>query len=83
MKNYLTVAFHPVQLCSRLDYQPLFGKMSPRPDPGDGGNRAYFSPGPTDRPWVSEDTFSKKNGLLNLGNEIAKNKTVENRREFI
>ena len=31
----------------RLDYQPLFGKMSPhssedqRPDPGDGGNRAY------------------------------------------
>ena len=28
----------------RLDYQPLFGKMSPhssqRPDPGDGGNRA-------------------------------------------
>ena len=36
---------------SRLDYQPLFGKMSPHssplfgedqsPDPGDGGNRAY------------------------------------------
>ena len=37
---------------SRLDYQPLFGKMSPhssppppgedqRPDPGDGENRAY------------------------------------------
>ena len=27
----------------RLDYQPLFGKMSPHsiPDPGDGGNRAY------------------------------------------
>ena len=28
----------------RLDYQPLLGKMSPhsqRPDPGDGGNRAY------------------------------------------
>ena len=32
---------------NRLDYQPLFGKMSPhsfpedqRPDPGDGGNRA-------------------------------------------
>ena len=25
----------------RLDYQPLFGKMSQRPDPGDGGNRAY------------------------------------------
>ena len=45
--------------------------------------RRAFSPGPTDRPWVSEDTFSTKNGLLNLGNEIAKNKTVENRREFI
>ena len=36
----------------RLDYQPLFGKMSPhsspgedqRPDPGDGGNRAYQNP---------------------------------------
>ena len=35
----------------RLDYQPLFGKMSPhsspeedqRPVPGDGGNRAYLS----------------------------------------
>ena len=35
----------------RLDYQPLLGKMSPhsspgedqRPDPGDGGNRAYKS----------------------------------------
>ena len=36
-------------MCCRLDYQPLFGKMSPhsslfgedqRPDPGDGGNRA-------------------------------------------
>ena len=31
-------------LAVRLDYQPLFGKMSPhssqRPDPGDGGNRA-------------------------------------------
>ena len=39
----------------RLDYQPLFGKLSPhsspkeslfgedqRPDPGDGGNRAYI-----------------------------------------
>ena len=36
----------------RLNYQPLFGKMSPhsspreeedqRPDPGDGGNRAWF-----------------------------------------
>ena len=25
---------------ARLDYQPLFGKMSP--DPGDGGNRAYM-----------------------------------------
>ena len=37
--------------CLRLDYQPLFGKMSPhsspeedqRPVPGDGGNRAYLS----------------------------------------
>ena len=41
-------------LMIRLDYQPLFGKMSPhsspergggedqRPDPGDGGNRAYL-----------------------------------------
>ena len=40
------------RLLRRLDYQPLFGKMSPhsspslrggsRPDPGDGGNRAYL-----------------------------------------
>ena len=33
-----------VNTIGRLDYQPLFGKMSPhssRPDPGDGGNRAY------------------------------------------
>ena len=32
-------------MIARLDYQPLFGKMSPqdqRPDPGDGGNRAYM-----------------------------------------
>ena len=35
----------------RLDYEPLFGKMSPhlspgedqKPHPGDGGNRAYVS----------------------------------------
>ena len=44
---YSEQALYPLSL-SRLDYQPLFGKMSPhslfgedqRPDPGDGGNRA-------------------------------------------
>ena len=28
----------------RLDYRPLFEKMSPHSDPGDGGNRAYQNP---------------------------------------
>ena len=34
-------------IARRLDYQPLFGKMSPhsRPDPGDGRNRAYVARG--------------------------------------
>ena len=48
-----TFYFRLIRIHSRLDYQPLFGKMSPhsspslfgedqRPDPGDGGNRAYI-----------------------------------------
>ena len=34
----LVHSFHYYAIENRLDYQPLFGKMSP----GDGGNRAYI-----------------------------------------
>ena len=40
---YLPSLVSFISVSSRLDYQPLFGKMSQHSDLGDGGNRAYVS----------------------------------------
>ena len=60
--------FTIIPLVFRLDYQPLFGKMSPhsspgedqRPDPGDGGNRAYLVLSWYQAPWLGNGANTTK-----------------------